>query len=67
MRKNSNATNDLFLKINILRNKMICIGETKGLSHPDTLRCSQELDDLIYKYQNAIRIVSFFFYIPLFI
>lgn len=50
MRKNSNATNDLFLKINIFRNKMICIGEIKGLSHPDTLRCSQELDDLIYKY-----------------
>lgn len=52
--ENSNSTNELLIEINMLRNNLILIGRLKGLSHPETLRCSQELDDLIYKFQKSI-------------
>ncbi|MBF0708031.1 aspartyl-phosphate phosphatase Spo0E family protein [Pseudalkalibacillus hwajinpoensis] len=31
---------------------MIEIGTTKGISHQETLQCSQELDDLLTSYQR---------------
>ncbi|MEH7178263.1 aspartyl-phosphate phosphatase Spo0E family protein [Neobacillus vireti] len=46
--KNTNSTNGLLSKIDILRNEMIHIGEHKGLCHPETIRCSEKLDKLIY-------------------
>jgi hypothetical protein len=51
---NPNSTNELLSKINILRKELILIGEYKGLSHPDTIRCSEKLDELIYKFQIAL-------------
>ena len=37
--------------IDFLRNQMIASGVKKGLLHPETIKYSQELDELIYKYQ----------------
>ncbi|MFK3959710.1 aspartyl-phosphate phosphatase Spo0E family protein [Guptibacillus hwajinpoensis] len=31
---------------------MIEIGTSKGISHKETLQCSQELDDLLTSYQR---------------
>lgn len=44
----------------LLRNKMITIGNLKGLNHPDTLKCSQELDKLLIKYQKIKSIHSLY-------
>ncbi|MEC1522603.1 aspartyl-phosphate phosphatase Spo0E family protein [Neobacillus niacini] len=52
MRKTCKGTKNLLMKINRLRKKMICIGMAKGLSHPETLKYSEELDELIYKFQK---------------
>jgi stage 0 sporulation regulatory protein len=39
-------------KIDILRTHMIAIGKLKGLTHPDTIQSSQELDFLLNQYQK---------------
>ncbi|WP_210367299.1 aspartyl-phosphate phosphatase Spo0E family protein [Bacillus sp. REN3] len=39
-------------KIQALREKMLYIGNTKGLNHPETLEYSRKLDKLIIKYQR---------------
>ncbi|MGE8078278.1 aspartyl-phosphate phosphatase Spo0E family protein [Peribacillus loiseleuriae] len=44
--------NDLENKINTLRILLISIGTLKGLNHPDTIKCSQELDVFLNKYQR---------------
>jgi stage 0 sporulation regulatory protein len=38
---------DLEKEIETLRQKMFAVGMEKGLSHPDTVQVSQELDKLI--------------------
>ena len=43
---------DLENEINILRNRMIDTVMTKGITHPDSIICSQELDVLLNKYQK---------------
>ncbi len=42
----------VFLLINQLRSNMIEIGLSKGLNHPETIACSQKLDELINQYLN---------------
>jgi stage 0 sporulation regulatory protein len=44
-------TNKLECKINSLRTQMLSNGELKGISHPQTIKYSQKLDLLLYKYQ----------------
>lgn len=41
-------------KIENLRQKMIADGMEKGLKNKETLRYSQELDELIFEYQIRI-------------
>jgi stage 0 sporulation regulatory protein len=53
MSKSINS-NELISKIDSLRNEMILKGERKGLSHPETIQCSKELDELIYQFQKVI-------------
>jgi hypothetical protein len=38
---------DLMKKIEILRTKMISVGMSEGLTSPNTIKLSQELDKLI--------------------
>ncbi|EWG11074.1 aspartyl-phosphate phosphatase Spo0E family protein [Cytobacillus firmus] len=49
----STAIKKLHHDIDILRKKMISVGKNKGLSHPETLMYSEELDKLIYKVQRS--------------
>lgn len=49
----STAIKKLHNDIDVLRKKMISVGKNKGLSHPDTLMYSEELDKLIYKVQRS--------------
>ncbi|MDN7242292.1 aspartyl-phosphate phosphatase Spo0E family protein [Planococcus sp. N028] len=42
----------LKIKIDSLREKLIAVGLLKGLSHPDTIKISQELDEWLDRYQN---------------
>ena len=44
---------NLFEDINDYRNQMIHSGLTKGLSHPETIEYSQQLDQLINLHQNV--------------
>ncbi|WP_071395520.1 aspartyl-phosphate phosphatase Spo0E family protein [Bacillus tuaregi] len=37
------------------REKMIELAHEKGLTNNDTIKCSQELDQLIYQYQSSFR------------
>ena len=37
-------------KIEVLRSHMIDTGQLKGLTHPDTIKLSQELDVLLNEY-----------------
>lgn len=39
-------------RIDVLRNYMIDTAELNGLSHPNTIKCSQELDILLNQYQK---------------
>ena len=39
-------------KIDLLRKRMITTAQLKGLKHPDTIKCSQELDIFLNKYQQ---------------
>lgn len=57
--------NDLLSQIDNLRRKMIETGAKKGLSHPETVKCSEKLDKLIYKYQKGS--FGFFFTAPWFV
>ena len=43
---------ELEYKIDFLRTRMIATGQLKGLTHPDTIKFSQELDVLLNKYQK---------------
>ncbi|WP_282172493.1 aspartyl-phosphate phosphatase Spo0E family protein [Cytobacillus firmus] len=49
----STAIKKLHHDIDTLRKKMISVGKNKGLSHPETLMYSEELDKLIYKVQRS--------------
>ncbi|WP_082190989.1 aspartyl-phosphate phosphatase Spo0E family protein [Peribacillus loiseleuriae] len=42
-------------KINMLKNQMIKSGMDNGISSPETIKYSQELDKLIYKYQRLVK------------
>lgn len=42
---------ELIIRINHVRHLMISTGLRKGLSDYETLKYSQELDELIHKYQ----------------
>ena len=39
-------------KILILQTQMIALGNSKGLTNPETIKCSQELDTLLNKHQK---------------
>ncbi|MFE3976723.1 aspartyl-phosphate phosphatase Spo0E family protein [Peribacillus sp. SIMBA_075] len=41
-------------RINYMRTHLIEIGMLQGLSHPETVKTSQELDKLLYKFQKNI-------------
>jgi stage 0 sporulation regulatory protein len=42
----------IFKEINIKREKMIECANEKGFTNEDTIKFSQELDELIYRYQT---------------
>lgn len=44
--------NLIIYQINNLKSEMIKLGLTKGFSNPDTVKCSQKLDELIVLYQK---------------
>ncbi|WP_232713403.1 aspartyl-phosphate phosphatase Spo0E family protein [Bacillus xiapuensis] len=62
--------NELTDEIVFKRNQMIETGLLKGLSHQETVKQSQELDELINRYQSLFKskdqpcIVEFFAYAP---
>ncbi|WP_099586440.1 aspartyl-phosphate phosphatase Spo0E family protein [Pseudomonas sp. 2822-17] len=35
-----------------MRYHMMKLAKSKGLNHPDTIKCSQELDEFLNKYQQ---------------
>ncbi|WP_306009354.1 aspartyl-phosphate phosphatase Spo0E family protein [Bacillus sp. MMSF_3328] len=47
----SERKEELYLSIVIKRNKMIELANTKGLLNKETIKCSQELDALLNKFQ----------------
>ncbi|KAF0817354.1 MULTISPECIES: aspartyl-phosphate phosphatase Spo0E family protein [unclassified Cytobacillus] len=49
----STTIQKLHYDIDVLRKKMISVGKNKGLSHPETLMYSVELDKLINKVQRS--------------
>jgi stage 0 sporulation regulatory protein len=53
MKTNVISLKELEDKIAVLRNRMIDTVKIKGFTHPDSIRCSQELDCLLNKYQKA--------------
>lgn len=52
MGKESLSLLELEDKMFNLQARMINIGIVKGLTHPDTVKCSQELDVIINNLQN---------------
>lgn len=52
MKNESLTIIELEEKIFILQTHMIAIGKLKGLTHNDTIKCSQELDTLMNEYQK---------------
>lgn len=52
MNKETLALLDLEDTIATLQNRMIDIGLSKGLTHPDTVKCSQELDMVLNHFQQ---------------
>ncbi|MDM5213185.1 aspartyl-phosphate phosphatase Spo0E family protein [Peribacillus sp. NJ4] len=48
---NTKLLSEIETKINYLKGRLIVIGMLKGLSHSDTIKTSQELDEWLYKYQ----------------
>ncbi|WP_044337603.1 aspartyl-phosphate phosphatase Spo0E family protein [Rossellomorea aquimaris] len=52
----------LLLRINQKRSEMISLGENLGLCAAETVRCSQELDQLLNDYEKCTnKVVSFTF------
>lgn len=49
--------NELTKQINTLRKKMVILGLNKGLSDPETIACSKQLDELIVQVQKQYRIM----------
>ncbi|SOC11087.1 Spo0E like sporulation regulatory protein [Ureibacillus xyleni] len=47
------STMDLENEIYNLRKRMIEMGRNKGLLHPETIKCSQELDEIMNQFQNV--------------
>lgn len=45
----------ILVEIQRKREKMIDLAQEKGLTSDDTIKCSQELDQLIYQYQASFR------------
>ncbi|MBA9027477.1 MULTISPECIES: aspartyl-phosphate phosphatase Spo0E family protein [Bacillaceae] len=45
----------LYKNINILKNQMIKSGMENGISSPETIKYSQELDKMIYQYQRMVK------------
>lgn len=45
-------TTSLDLKIETLREHMVHLAQKKGLSHPDTIKCSQELDHILNEHNK---------------
>ncbi|MDI7741137.1 aspartyl-phosphate phosphatase Spo0E family protein [Lysinibacillus fusiformis] len=52
MGKHTISLLDLEDAIVTLQNRMIDIGLSKGLTHPDTVKCSQELDVVLNHFQQ---------------
>ncbi|WP_415813396.1 aspartyl-phosphate phosphatase Spo0E family protein [Mesobacillus thioparans] len=50
MENSLSRTKILCCRIKILRKRLISFGELKGLTHPETVKCSEKLDRLIFKY-----------------
>ena len=53
MKLNVLPLEELQFKIEVLRSHMIATGQLKGLTHPDTIKLSKELDVLLNKYQKT--------------
>jgi stage 0 sporulation regulatory protein len=49
-----NDLTELEIQIKVLRDKMLILGLTKGLLHPETIECSCELDLLIVQFQKDL-------------
>jgi len=49
---------DLLTEISNVRNAMLSVGMSKGFDHTETLKYSQELDKLIFKYQSKYKKTS---------
>lgn len=47
----SDLVNKIENKIYELRHKMISTAQIKGLNHPDTIKCSEELDIQLNQYE----------------
>ncbi|MFC7784603.1 MULTISPECIES: aspartyl-phosphate phosphatase Spo0E family protein [unclassified Rossellomorea] len=43
----------LLMRINQKRSEMICLGENLGLCADETVRCSQQLDQLLNDYEKC--------------
>ena len=52
MKKECLTIIELEEKIFILQTHMIALGKSKGLTNPETIKCSQDLDTLLNKYQK---------------
>lgn len=46
------TTQQLIKRIELLRKRMINVATVKGLTSPESLQISQELDHLLNKYEN---------------
>ncbi len=54
----NNVNSDLGHKIDIVRKLMIVTAQTKGLSNPETIKYSEELDRLILETQLLLKSCS---------
>lgn len=50
-----NFCKELSNKINFFRKTLIETGTKKGFKHPETIKCSQLLDELIFKFQSECK------------
>ncbi|MGE7664679.1 Spo0E family sporulation regulatory protein-aspartic acid phosphatase [Ureibacillus composti] len=66
MKTNGFPLEELQFKIEDLRSHMIATGQLKGLTHPDTIKLSQELDVLLNEYQKQIEMTLIIPVNPLF-
>ncbi len=48
-----NIQNSILIEIQKKRDMMIDLAKNKGFTNFDTVKCSQELDQLIYQYQKC--------------